>query len=39
MIKEIQFFRKSVKMAIKGDRVGLLIKNLDNEKFERTIIT
>ena len=39
MVKEIQIFRKSVKMAIKGDRVGLLIKNLDNEKIERTIIT
>ena len=39
MVKEIQIFRKSVKMATKGDRVGLLIKNLDSEKIERTIIT
>ena len=39
MVKEIQIFRKSVKMASKGDRVGLLIKNLDNQKIERTIIT
>ena len=39
MIKEIQIFKKSVKMASKGDRVGLLIKNLDNQKVERTIIT
>ena len=39
MVKEIQIFRKSVKMASKGDRVGLLIKNLDNKKIERTIIT
>jgi len=39
MVKEIQIFRKSVKSAIKGDRVGLLIKNLDNQKVERTIIT
>ena len=39
MIKEIQIFRKSVKSATKGDRVGLLIKNLDNQKVERTIIT
>ena len=39
MVKEIQIFKKSVKSAIKGDRVGLLIKNLDNQKVERTIIT
>ena len=39
MVKEIQIFRKSVKSATKGDRVGLLIKNLDNQKVERTIIT
>jgi len=39
MIKEIQIFRKSVKSATKGDRVGLLIKNLDNQKVERTIVT
>ena len=39
MVKEIQIFRKSVKYATKGDRVGLLIKNLDNQKVERTIIT
>ena len=39
MVKEIQIFRKSVKSAIKGDRVGLLIKNLDNQKIERTILT
>ena len=39
MVKEIQIFRKSVKFAAKGDRVGLLIKNLDNQKIERTIIT
>jgi len=38
MVKEIQIFRKSVKSATKGDRVGLLIKNLDNQKVERTII-
>ena len=37
MIKEIQIFKKSVKSATKGDRVGLLIKNLDNQKIERTI--
>ena len=39
MVKEIQIFRKSVKSATKGDRVGLLIKNLDNQKVERSIIT
>ena len=39
MVKEIQIFKKSVKSATKGDRVGLLIKNLDNQKIERTIIT
>ena len=39
VVKEIQIFKKSVKMASKGDRVGLLIKNLDNQKIERTIIT
>ena len=39
MVKEIQIFKKSVKSATKGDRVGLLIKNLDNQKVERTIIT
>ena len=39
MVKEIQIFRKSVKSATKGDRVGLLIKNLDNQKVERTIVT
>ena len=39
IVKEIQIFRKSVKFASKGDRVGLLIKNLDHEKIERTIIT
>ena len=39
MVKEIQIFKKSVKYATKGDRVGLLIKNLDNQKVERTIIT
>ena len=39
LVKEIQIFRKSVKSATKGDRVGLLIKNLDNQKVERTIIT
>ena len=37
-VKEIQIFRKSVKFANKGDRVGMLIKNLDKEKLERTII-
>ena len=39
MVKEIQIFKKNVKSATKGDRVGLLIKNLDNQKIERTIIT
>ena len=39
MVKEIQIFKKSVKSATKGDRVGLLIKNLDYQKVERTIIT
>ena len=39
VVKEIQIFKKSVKIASKGDRVGLLIKNLDNQKIERTIIT
>ena len=39
MVKEIQIFKKSVKSSTKGDRVGLLIKNLDNQKIERTIIT
>ena len=37
-VKEIQIFKKSVKFANKGDRVGMLIKNLDNDKLERTII-
>lgn len=37
-VKEIQVFRKPVPKAGKGDRVGMLIKNLDNEKIERSII-
>ena len=37
-VKEIQIFKKSVKFANKGDRVGMLIKNLDKDKLERTII-
>ena len=37
-VKEIQVFRKPVPSAGKGDRVGMLIKNLDSEKIERSII-
>ena len=37
-VKEIQIFKKPVESAGKGDRVGMLIKNLDSEKIERSII-
>ena len=37
IIKEIQMFKKPVSKAVQGDRVGMLIKNLDPTKIERTI--
>ena len=38
-IKEIQIFKKNVNEANKGDRVGILLKNYDNNiKIERSII-
>jgi selenocysteine-specific elongation factor len=32
MVKEIQMFKKSTSRASQGDRVGMLIKNLDHTK-------
>ena len=39
-IKEIQIFKKNVNEAHKGDRIGILLKNFDNNniKIERSII-
>ena len=36
-IKEIQMFKKNVKVAHEGDRVGMLIKNLNSQDLERSI--
>jgi selenocysteine-specific elongation factor len=38
-VKEMQMFKKPVQYATKGDRVGMLIKDLDSSKIERSIIT
>lgn len=32
IVKEIQMFKKSIQKAYQGDRVGMLIKNLDHTK-------
>ncbi len=37
VIKEMQMFKKPVTKAVQGDRVGMLIKNLDNTKIERSL--
>jgi selenocysteine-specific elongation factor len=36
-VKEMQMFKKSIQKACQGDRVGMLIKNLDSTKIERSI--
>lgn len=36
-IKEMQMFKKPLKRAFKGDRVGMLVKNLESTELERTI--
>lgn len=37
VIKEMQMFKKPVLKTIQGDRVGMLIKNLDSSKIERSL--
>lgn len=37
IIKEMQMFKKPVAKAVQGDRVGMLIKNLDHTKIERSL--
>jgi selenocysteine-specific elongation factor len=37
IVKEMQMFKKSIQKAFQGDRVGMLIKNLDSTKIERSI--
>jgi selenocysteine-specific elongation factor len=37
IIKEIQMFKKPVTKAQQGDRVGMLIKNLDHTQIERSL--
>jgi len=37
VIKEMQMFKKPVLKAFEGDRVGMLIKNLDHTKIERSL--
>jgi len=37
VIKEMQMFKKPVTRALQGDRVGMLIKNLDHTKIERSL--
>lgn len=37
VIKEMQMFKKPVSKAVQGDRVGMLIKNLDHSKIERSL--
>ena len=36
-IKEMQMFKKPLKKVNKGDRVGMLIKNLEAKELERTV--
>lgn len=36
-VKEMQMFKKPISKAYCGDRVGMLIKNLDHTKIERSI--
>jgi selenocysteine-specific elongation factor len=36
-VKEMQMFKKPISTAYQGDRVGMLIKNLDHTKIERSI--
>lgn len=38
IVKEIQMFKKKLNYAIKGDRVGMLIKNLETTELERSIV-
>ncbi|KAI5700604.1 hypothetical protein M8J76_009630 [Diaphorina citri] len=38
-VKSIQIFRKSVDLAIKGDRVGLCVTQVDCKLFERGLVT
>lgn len=37
VVKEMQMFKKSISKAYQGDRVGMLIKNLDHTKMERSL--
>lgn len=37
IVKEMQMFKKPITKAYQGDRVGMLIKNLDHTKIERSI--
>jgi selenocysteine-specific elongation factor len=37
VIKEMQMFKKPITKAVQGDRVGMLIKNLDHTKLERSL--
>ena len=36
-VKSMQMFRKSVKMAVQGDRLGICVTNLDATSIERSI--
>ncbi|KAL1456366.1 hypothetical protein WDU94_001099 [Cyamophila willieti] len=38
-VKSIQIFRKSVERAIRGDRVGLCVTQVDSKLFERGLVT
>ena len=37
VVKSIQMFKKSIKQGKQGDRIGMLIKNLNAEILERGI--
>jgi selenocysteine-specific elongation factor len=37
VVKEMQMFRKPLLKAFQGDRLGMLIKNLDHTKIERSL--
>jgi selenocysteine-specific elongation factor len=37
IVKEIQMFKKPVTKAQQGDRIGMLIKNLDHTQIERSL--
>jgi selenocysteine-specific elongation factor len=37
VVKEMQMFKKPISKAYQGDRVGMLIKNLDHTKIERSL--